>query len=796
MNRKDRRAAGKQGKGGMPGAPAPGLSPAAMSANLFAGAVQHFRAGELERAERLCRDVLVFDRDHGDALHLLGMIAFKAGNQAAALELLGRAVALNGGNADCHFNIAQVLRSLGRLAEAADHLTQATAIKRDHATAHVCLADMLLQQGKLDEARARYGRAAVIEPANVGAHYGQANALMQQGLLDEAIAHYRRVLALKPDFAEAHSNLGIALAAQGKYEEAAAQYQRALALRPDLVDTYRNLVRVLLAKGDAEAALAAVRRALAIAETDEIKALFVQGVRSLAAVAPVDELSDLIARALSEGWSRPSELSAIAARLLKQHPVLGALIEQAAWAWPQRLAAVDLCGAEGPAGIAGDRLMRALLGSAPVCDIDLERFLTSARAALLERAAGAAASDAIDDGSLEFYATLARQCFINEYVFALTDDETQRVRQLRATLEAALVANTAAAPLWLVAAAAYEPLHSLAHAATVLERSWPAALGPLLDLQIRQPLQERQIRSAIRVLTTVDDNVSLLVQRQYEDMPYPRWLRAAPLGKPVALDWYLRNQFPAAPIRSAGPRDGLDVLIAGCGTGQHAIETAQRFAGASVLAIDLSLSSLSYAARKTRALGLGNLHYAQADILKLNSTGWTFDLIEASGVLHHLRDWTQGWRVLLSLLRPGGFMHVGLYSALARADILAARAFIAEHGYGQSADDIRRCRQELLDLDPAAPLRNVAMYPDFYTISECRDLLFHVQEHNVTIPEIAVFLRDNDLTFIGFTGAAGADYRRRFPNDQGATDLAQWHAFETGNPLAFTGMYQFWVQKP
>ena len=68
-------------------------------------------------------------------------------------------------------------------------------------------------------------------------------------------------------------------------------------------------------------------------------------------------------------------------------------------------------------------------------------------------------------------------------------------------------------------------------------------------------------------------------------------------------------------------------------------------------------------------------------------------------MLHHLADPQAGWRVLLSLLRPGGVMHIGLYSELARQDVVRARAFIAERGYGQTADDIRRCRQDLFALD-------------------------------------------------------------------------------------------------
>src|SRR5262249_44471389 len=160
---------------------------------------------------------------------------------------------------------------------------------------------------------------------------------------------------------------------------------------------------------------------------------------------------------------------------------------------------------------------------------------------------------------------------------------------------------------------------------------------------------------------------------QYEENPYPRWLKAEPVGQALLLDQYLRRRFPAVAFESLGKRP-IEILVAGCGTGQHAIETAQRFEGAEVLAIDLSLGSLGYAKRKTRELQRSNIDYAQADILQLAALGRSFHLIEVSGVLHHLADPLAGWRVLLTLLRPGGFMAVGLYSEIARAEIVATRA--------------------------------------------------------------------------------------------------------------------------
>ena len=165
----------------------------------------------------------------------------------------------------------------------------------------------------------------------------------------------------------------------------------------------------------------------------------------------------------------------------------------------------------------------------------------------------------------------------------------------------------------------------------------------------------------------------------------------------------------------------------GCGTGAHSIDTAQRFPQSRVLAIDISRTSLAYAGRKAHELGLSNIEHAQADILKLDTLGRRFDVIETAGVLHHLADPAAGWRLLLSLLRPNGLMFIGLYSAIARRSLNAVRTQIAARGYRATADDIRLCRQDLIARGGLPPFR------DFSSTSGCRDLLFNVMEHQFTI---------------------------------------------------------------
>ena len=209
-----------------------------------------------------------------------------------------------------------------------------------------------------------------------------------------------------------------------------------------------------------------------------------------------------------------------------------------------------------------------------------------------------------------------------------------------------------------------------------------------------------------------------------------------------------------------------------------------------MLAVDLSRASLGYAKRKTIELGVRNIEYRQADILALSALEERYDLIECSGVLHHMQDPYEGWRVLRSLLKPGGRMRIGLYSELGRRAVVRARELIASQGYKPDAEGIRACRAALRS---RAEFQSIVRNEDFYSMSGCRDLLFHVQEHRFTLPQIEAMLARLQLRFQGFELADSqtlASYRARFKEDS----CAHWHRFEEEFPDTFSRMYQFWVQ--
>jgi SAM-dependent methyltransferase len=360
-----------------------------------------------------------------------------------------------------------------------------------------------------------------------------------------------------------------------------------------------------------------------------------------------------------------------------------------------------------------------------------------------------------------------------------------------------LQSGTAVPAIWPIAVAAYFPLHGLSCRDALLSRSWPDPVAPVVVQQVVEPQHELEIRASIPRLTPIENDVSLLVTQQYMENPYPRWVKPAPAARAVSIDDYMRRLFPLGTFRPLGKQADVDVLIAGCGTGRHAVEVARRLKGANLLAVDLSLTSLGYARRQSAVLGVDNVEFAQADILELASLGRTFDVIEAVGSLQTLEDPRAGWNVLSSLLRPGGFIFFGLYSESARRNIVAARHFIAQQRYGGGSDDIRHCRQQLMNCSNGSALKNVTYTTEFYNTSECRDLLFHVQEHRTTLPEIKADLAAHGLRFIGFESDAWTrrQYAARFPADKTMTDLDRWHELELDNPLTFVGMYQFWAQR-
>jgi 2-polyprenyl-3-methyl-5-hydroxy-6-metoxy-1,4-benzoquinol methylase len=313
--------------------------------------------------------------------------------------------------------------------------------------------------------------------------------------------------------------------------------------------------------------------------------------------------------------------------------------------------------------------------------------------------------------------------------------------------------------------------------------------------QVEEPNQENNLKPQIPILEDITDNISSEVRAQYEESPYPRWVNFGLPLKPFSITEVVDRLYLRLRSSKIAEVEEPEILIAGCGTGQHSIGTAAQFNSSNVLAIDLSLSSLAYAKRKTEELSVGNIEYMQADILHLSQLNRQFDIIESAGVLHHMDNPMAGWKVLTDCLKPGGLMKIGLYSELARQDVVKIKEEIKQQDIEPSDAEMRSFRDVIIGSHKDHH-KLVTNSPDFYSLSTLKDLLFHVQEHRFTIPQVKDCLNKLGLTFCGFESPKTiANFKQTNKDKSDPYDLDKWQSYEEANPRAFVGMYQFWCQK-
>src|SRR5262245_12564950 len=164
-------------------------------AQALAAAMRHHQAGQIAQAEQLYAQVLAAEPNNLQALVLSGALAHMTGRNAQAVELFGRALALNE-QPDLHYNVGLAHWGLGQRGEAVTHWSRALALNPNFAQAHMNLGNALREEGRLAEALTHLRRALQLQPSPA-AHNNLALALSAQGDT-EAITHYRHAIAMYP----------------------------------------------------------------------------------------------------------------------------------------------------------------------------------------------------------------------------------------------------------------------------------------------------------------------------------------------------------------------------------------------------------------------------------------------------------------------------------------------------------------------------------------------------------------------------------------------------------------------
>lgn len=600
---------------------------------------------------------------------------------------------------------------------------------------------------------------------------------------------YLEVLNKNPNHLDANNNLGIIFQKNGEHQKAISFFEKIIKINPNYINAYKNLATISQKLGNYQKAINYYVMAIKIAPNN----MFL-----------IYPLSHLL-KNLSITFAKENDLQELKKIFLflfkrndinhKPHFNNAKFIILSQFDDDQKKiinSQIDLIKNDFIQNLLEDDLFNLLLQKTLIADEFLENLLHKIRSEVLS---------SLNDPNKKtlnkyssFIISLAQQCWFNEYIYISTKKEIENIKKLKNKIETEEEIDE----LKIIILACFEPLNNSEIIINKLNnyKSKNDLFNTLINTQIKETLKEAEIKKSIKSLSKIVNPISQNVQKQYEENPYPRWISIERFI-PQNFLIHLNNDIQPNKIEYNNKFDNPNVLIAGCGTGRHPIANSM-YKDAKILAVDLSLASLAYAKRKSDELGVKNIEYLHADILQLKDLKRKFDVIESSGVLHHMDDPIAGLRVLHDILEPHGFLKLGLYSETARKEVVKGREFIKSKKFKDTNENIRICRQLFFKEQENLSLKNSIQSSDFYSLSSVRDLFFHTQEHRYTIPQISKILNDFNFEFLGFFSLHPSikhKFSDHFPKDKKNISLENWHEFELNNPDTFLGMYQFWLKK-
>ena len=708
---------------------------------------------EFRKAENLYKTILSTNPQHYLSLVNLALCVQEFKQYELAQNLLLSATKAKPRTPTAYFHLGNLFYGQNILQKAINCYQITIQLNPNFSPPYHNLGDIYSSLGMWKEATKSYNNALTKSPNSISTIYGLGKLFHQIGQLDKAVTYYQQAIELEPNNLNVLSNLARALSEQRKYSEAITNFQRALKIDSKSFYTIANLATLF--KNIDENILLEKKQTV----QDLLLLLYEYNYIDHNDIFRISKFA-----LLSKERIKTISLSRGSKESLFQDKNILLLF--------------------------ANRLFQLMLQKCFIVDKLMENFLCWTREWLLLQFTSLGNIDL--NQWLDFIISLAHQCFLNEYVYFQTDQEEKLIGKLKNMCEKKEQVDV----LEITLLGCYIPLNSsqIIRDKLVNYQSQNGLFNNLISLQIREPIAEKTLAKSINSVGKITDHISEKVSLQYEENPYPRW-RFSYIEAPGTFVQNLNYQIYPNFMKNPPNFQVSNSLIAGCGTGKH-ILSAQSYLGKSILAIDLSMASLSYAKRKTDELGLSNIEYLHCDILELEQVDRQFDVIESLGVLHHMDDPLAGLKVLVTLLKPNGFLKLGVYSKIARKPIFTARKFINKNGLKDNIEDIRKFRKIVFE-EGNLPCLSKLLGQDFYTVSSVRDLLFHVKEHQFDLLTLKDVLGKFKLNFLGFSidQSVKEKYSAYYPQDKRNTSLQYWHEFEKREPETFLAMYQFWVQK-
>jgi tetratricopeptide (TPR) repeat protein len=792
-----------------------------------------FKKGEKNESEKkyknavdLYNQVLKIDPNHIDSLNNLGTIFYKMGELQKAINYYKKAIMITPDNVNIIYNLGLVFNNLGEHKNAIECYEKIIKIDPNFVYAYNNIGATFKELGDLKKSQEFLEKAISIDPNYTDAINNLSIIYKDLSQYNKSLELCKKVNELDPNFADAYNNIGVVYKLLGQNINAKKNYEKAIQLNPKYFHAINNLGAVFLENNEYQKAVDCFQKVLLInsnhlntlnnlgivyVDIEEYQkaincfvkiikidsnnisvfnsiSFLIKNIR----LTKLDHETNLILKKLILSLFKKNNTNTTGGSTFIKNLKL-CLLGENQWEHISKITTSEnsLLKDEIIQILLNNELFHLILQKSLISEISFEKLITKLRYEILFTLDK---DNTILKEHFNFIMSLAEQSWLNEYVHIISENEINQIKLLKDKIEKDLEINE----LEISILGCYSPLNSSKIIEDKLKNytSSNILFNDLIKVQIKEPLKEIELKKTIKSLDLINDEVSKKVQIQYEENPYPRW-RYIYNYTPINFVSLINNQIKPNQIDCQKRFKHPSVLIAGCGTGSHAI-TATKYKNADILGVDLSLTSLSYAKRKTEELGFKNIEFLHADILQLKKLNRKFDIIESLGTLHHMKDPIQGLKVLTKLLEPYGFIKLGLYSNLARKEVVELKELIKDKKIKNTNQDIKIFRQLIINQKRNSLSQNITSSNDFFSTSSVRDLLFHVQEHRFTITEISKILKDLNLEFLGFevkNPSLKSKFLKQFPNDKKAILLDNWNTFEKNNSTTFSSMYVFWLKK-
>ena len=194
----------------------------------YADAERAFHGGRYEEAASMFEAYTSANPDNAWGQYMLGLSAWKNGDNTRALEAFDAALTLEPTHRKSLYNSARVLLETNRPQDALDRIEKALAIEPLSGEGLRLLGRARDQLGRIPEAEDAYQRALVVDDRDTWAMNNLGYLYIEQGRSNDALLPLARAVELRSNVPVFQNNLGTALERSGHLVEARAAFEAAL----------------------------------------------------------------------------------------------------------------------------------------------------------------------------------------------------------------------------------------------------------------------------------------------------------------------------------------------------------------------------------------------------------------------------------------------------------------------------------------------------------------------------------------------------------------------------------------